>query len=494
MGIIKRQSIKQSIVSYAAVGVAAISTVFIYPLEKEMYGLAAFILSLAQFWAPFILLGLNGVSIRFFPQFRHESKNGQGFLFFLMAGVAAGSFIFVLLWGVFGDEVRSFYEDRPRIYQQFFPHAIALAILMAFFSLLSVYASNFKRIVVPAIMQNLIRFSLPTLILLFYYQKVLAEGIVVGVVLTYVLALILATGYLRWLGELKWKPDFSWFTAERKREIRVYALFSLLGGLDSIFIIHIDNIMVSSMLDFQSNGAYAIAAFIGNAIAIPALAVLRITAPIISDSFRRNDLAHIGQLYKQTSINLLLAGLFLLICIVVSIEDLFSIMPKSEEMAGGFMIVLLIGLGRIIDMGASTNGLIISYSKYFKFSIVGLFALAAFNIIANYLFIPQYKIVGAALGTVGALAFFNLVKLIFIWWKFKWQPFTLQTVYLLIIAGTTFLLAWNMPVTGIAVVDMVLRSVLVALVYVPSIYYFKISEDVNGLIKNVLEQVRAILK
>ena len=93
--------------------------------------------------------------------------------------------------------------------------------------------------------------------------------------------------------------------------------------------------MVSSMLDFKSNGTYAIAAFIGNVIAIPALAVLRITAPIISDSFRRNDLPHIAQLYKQTSINLLLAGLFLLVCIVVSIEDLFSIMPKSEEMAGG---------------------------------------------------------------------------------------------------------------------------------------------------------------
>ncbi|HHM20653.1 MAG TPA: hypothetical protein ENJ20_01400, partial [Bacteroidetes bacterium] len=101
MGVIKRQSIKQSIVNYLAVGVAAFSTVFIYPLDKEAYGLAGFVLSTAQFAMPFIILGFNGVSVRFFPQYLADRQKEHGFLFFILSGVTFGAVLFVLLWLLF---------------------------------------------------------------------------------------------------------------------------------------------------------------------------------------------------------------------------------------------------------------------------------------------------------------------------------------------------------------------------------------------------------
>src|SRR5690606_40734310 len=66
----------------------------------------------------------------------------------------------------------------------------------------------------------------------------------------------------------------------------------------------IDSIMITTMIDAESNGTFAIALFIANVIAIPTDAIGQITSPILSQAFQDNNLAHIRMLYKRTSINL----------------------------------------------------------------------------------------------------------------------------------------------------------------------------------------------
>ena len=490
MGVIKRQSIKQSIVNYLAVGVAAISTIFIYPLDKEAYGLAQFVISTALLCMPFIMLGISGATIRFFPKFQEDQKGGQGFLFFMLLGVGVGALVFILLWLLFREKILAIYAECPEIYRRFFPHIITIAILMAFLQLFITYSSNFKRIVIPAMLQNLIKLSLPILILLFVFDQIDENGIINGIALTYIIALLLGILYVAYLKELKWKPDFSWFTKKRRKEIGTFALFSLGSGIGSVLAFRIDSIMISSLIDFESNGVYNIAAFIANVIAIPTAAIMQITAPIVSESFKEKDLNHVSFLYKQSSLNLMLAGLFLFVCIVASVEDLFSIMPKSEEMIGGFMIVLLIGAARVIDMATSINNHIINYSQYFRFSLVAILLLAVVNVFANYMLIPRFGIIGAAMASLGALAVFNLAKLLFIYWKFKIQPFSKKTIYLSVLAGVCFLIAFNLPATEVALVDILIKSLVIAVIYLPAIYYLKISDEVNKLIDSVLGLVR----
>lgn len=66
MGIIQRQGIKYSIVNYFGVLLGAISTIFIYPLDKEVYGLFRFIVDSANFFTPFILIGSQPLVLDFF--------------------------------------------------------------------------------------------------------------------------------------------------------------------------------------------------------------------------------------------------------------------------------------------------------------------------------------------------------------------------------------------------------------------------------------------
>jgi O-antigen/teichoic acid export membrane protein len=488
MGVIQRQSIKQSLVNYIGVGIAAISTILIYPQDTETYGLARFIIDTSLMLAPFLMLGFSSVTIRFFPHFKEEQKGHRGFLFFLVLSVSVGAIVFILLALLFKDQFYSIYAKKPHIYQQFLPYLVPLAILIAFSQLFYNYSSNFKRIAIPAIFQNLIKISLPLLILFFIWEYLSIDQVIEGIVATFALALIGLIAYVYWLGELKMKPDFSLLTKNRMKEIRGFAFYSLFSSVGSVLAFRIDMFMVPTLLDFKENGIYAIAMFIASAIAIPTNAIAQISGPIVTESIKNNDLVHVKQLYQSSSINLLLVGLLLFVCIMASIEDLFSIMPKSEELSEGLMVVFLIGIAKIIDMGTSINNQIINYSKYYRFGFYAILLMATFNITANLILIPKYQIIGAAAATLLSLGIYNLVKMVFLQVKFKMQPFTLNTIWVILIAGVAYVISLLIPMTGIAIVDILLKSCVIGVVYISAVLYFNISPELGYLLNNTIKK------
>src|SRR5690606_18843103 len=84
MGVIRRQGIKKSLILYFGVLIGIASTLYIYPLEEDIYGLARFLLSMAGLLAPFLSWGVNSLAIRFFPVFRDKQTGHQGFLGLLL--------------------------------------------------------------------------------------------------------------------------------------------------------------------------------------------------------------------------------------------------------------------------------------------------------------------------------------------------------------------------------------------------------------------------
>ncbi|MBK8042484.1 MAG: hypothetical protein IPK21_07350 [Haliscomenobacter sp.] len=85
MGIIIRQGIKRSIIQFLGVGIGAASTLFIYPLALETYGLAQFLLNTAAFF-PLRNLGHQRPDRKVFPAFKDEQHGHNGFLGFLLGG------------------------------------------------------------------------------------------------------------------------------------------------------------------------------------------------------------------------------------------------------------------------------------------------------------------------------------------------------------------------------------------------------------------------
>ena len=248
--------------------------------------------------------------------------------------------------------------------------------------------------------------------------------------------------------------------------------------------------MIPTLIDFTSNGAYAIAAFIGSAIMIPGTAVMQISSPIIAKSIQEGDWKNVGSIYTKASTNLTLIGLFFFVAIICSVEDLFSMMSKPEEMVSGFSVVLFICLAKLIDMMTSVNNQIINYSKYYRFGMWAIIVLGIMNVFLNLFLIPKYGITGAAMATFTSLVLYNILKLGFIYYKFKIQPFTKQTWMLIFIASLSFVAGYFIPITGTAWMDILIRSIAIGIVYLPTVLYLKISPDVNDLLNKRWEKIK----
>jgi len=462
MGIIERQGIKQSLAAYVGVLIGVVNLLYIYPkfLTEDELGLIRFIIDTAMMVAPLIFLGSNTIIIRFFPHFKDAEKKHNGFLFFLCAILGVGFLLFLLGSFFFQEDIVSYYTCKNELFT-------------------------------PVLPDIFIKICLPLLVIGFALEVISFNQIFLGVLLAYVVVLLGQIGYLRYLGQFYLKPNFSRFNTPLLKEMGSYGAYGILGSLGSRLAERIDIIMLASLSTLDYTGIYVIPLFISNVIDIPRKAISRITSPIVAEKWKEQKIEEINSLYQKTSLNQFIIGLWVLIGIWLSVDDLFSIIPRGDKYALGKYVVLILGTARVVDMITGVNSEIIGYSKYFRFNLYMILCLAAFNVCINYLLIPEFNINGAAMATLSSVIVFNLMKFVILKWKLNMQPFTWQTLWVLIIGLTAyFITAYCIPLTGSAIANMAIKSILVTLIFFGGIFYFKLSDELLALLKKTLEVVK----
>jgi len=490
MGIIQRQSIKQSIVNYLAVAIGFVN-VFIYTttFTTSQLGFYQVLMSTAAMIVPFVQLGSNNLNIRYFPQFKNEDNKHNGFLFLVLIYPFIGFLLFLIIAFIFKDTIVGWYIEDNAAYVHYFHYGVYLVLILSVISVLGTYSSNFKRIVVPAIFNNLlVKIAVPLLAILFYFEYLSFEGFIQAVVVLFMVVLLLLLGYVNWLGQLHLKPNFKLLNKGILAEMVNFQGYTLLVGMGSILATRIDLFMVATLLGWSYGGVYSIVLIISQVIEIPKQAIASIINPIISEAWKKNDLAHIDELYKKSALNQLIAGIFIFIGIWLSIDDLFSLIPNGEDYRSGKMVILILGIAKLVDMAAGVNGIIITYSKYFRFNFYAILVLAVLNVVNNYLLIPIYELNGAALATLFSVFIFNLVKLIYLKMKIGLQPFTWKTLWVIVIGLVSYFVVTLIPTVEPIFLNMFVKSVAVTVLYGALIVGLNVSEDINGIVNNGLDR------
>ena len=115
-------------------------------------------------------------------------------------------------------------------------------------------------------------------------------------------------------------------------------------------------------------------------------------------------------------------------------------MPNGNNFLEGKMVIIVIALGKLINMALSVNGHLLQNSKYYYVNTYSIVLLGILTVVTNLIFIPKWGILGAAIASALSLVVFNLVKFLFILYKFKMHPFSLMTVpAVIIILLTSFI-------------------------------------------------------
>ncbi len=487
MGIVIRQSLKQSAAAYIGVAMGMLNVLVVYPLAftREELGVLQFLRETALMVAPFVFLGGNALAIRFFPQFRDEQRGHNGFLFFLLAMVATGFALFMGVWVSFRPQVWSWYTDEGQLVQQFLPLLPPLVLLAALAQMLTQYTANFHRIVVPYALNELsVKLVVPALALGYFAQKLAFEQVVWGVLWMHLLIVVGLVMYLWQLGQLHLRPSRRLLTWQRLRQMAEFASFGLLGGLGGRLASRIDIFMLTTLATPTATGVYYLSSVVGNVIDVPRQALSRISAPIISDAMNAGQREKVADMYRRTALNQLAAGVCILTGILLSLDDLFALIPNGEKYAAGKVVVWLLGLSNLINMATGINEEIITYSPYYRFKFYFITALAGFNVLANMWLIPQFEIAGAALATLLSVALYNLLKSGLLWWKMGLLPFSWRMLGLLALGGVLYLLlGWWQP-DWPPLFRLMFRSVLFVCAFVPLMLLGRLAPDVNALLSD----------
>lgn len=328
-----------------------------------------------------------------------------------------------------------------------------------------------------------------------HFRALIDEKVFTNLLLTsHFLSLIALLIYTLKIGNVTFKIDKSIITKKISLEMFRYSSIAIIGGLGSILVFRLDAIMISSMIDFKSAGIYSVMLFLANVIELPAKSIDSISAPIISSSWKTNDTATIFNIYQKSTFNLLIIGLILFVLISTNLNDILKLTTNSSNLDLGKFAFIYLGLAKIIDMVTGVNNQIIGQSKYYSFNLIAIAFLGILSVVTNYFFIQVFGIVGAAMATLISLSFFNLMKFIFIWYKFKMQPFNtkhLQAILIIAVAGGASFLV---PQIDIILVPIVLKSSIIVGIAVPILYFLKISEDVNIVIDSIISKIRKFVR
>jgi hypothetical protein len=97
---------------------------------------------------------------------------------------------------------------------------------------------------------------------------------------------------------------------------------------------------------------------------------------------------------------------------------------------------------------------------------------------------------GAALSTVISILLYTLAKFIFLWIKFRLQPFTKRSLCIAFSLIATLLLINIMPDAQSVFIDIITRSTLITIIFMSMIVGFRVSEELNLFIAQVIGKIK----
>jgi O-antigen/teichoic acid export membrane protein len=436
MGIVRNQSIKNSISFYIGMTFGAINTVIIYPNvfkdNPEYFGLIQIILAYAIVVSAFTTLGIPKTFVRFFPAIKEKGQ-----LYFLSLIIPLLGFFFASIsYFLFKEQLFEFLNPSNLLKDNFF-YIILLVFFIGFYDVLTAISRSFLSAVTPIVINEVfLKIYTMSVLLLHWFGYVdfttFLQIYLFGYFLKFAILLLIQFFNNRFV--------FSFSVKDlHLKEMLSYGLYVLVGGTSMIIVSRLDMIMLGSLRNLQEVAYYTVAFFIGNAIMVPAKSITAISVPLIAKAWENQDLDKIHILYRKSSINQLIIGGVFFLCIWLNIDQVFLLLP--EKFSAGKWVVFYIGLSQLFNMASGLNGQIILNSKYYRYDLFTSVFLVFVTITTNFFLILNYGINGAAMATAISILLFNLIRLILIKVKMNMHPFSLQTFYtILLLFGLYFLL------------------------------------------------------
>jgi O-antigen/teichoic acid export membrane protein len=492
MGIIKRQGIQNSIVSYTGVIIGYINVMVLFPrvLEVDEVGLTRILPYIAVFLAQFSALGFANAGIKFFPFFRDKAQGHHNFLMVFLGVPLLGFGAITVLYLLFEPQILDYFGKEEKLLRAYSFYILPLGFFTLLFNLFNAYLTSLYKTVVPSLAKDLLlRLGTTACVLLYYFDLVDFAGFLfLFIAVNSGLALVLLA-YLLWLRQFQVSLATTPLQDKPIGPMVRYGLYALLGNLSSVIITMIDSVMIGHYENLGSVGVYTTAVNVASIILIAGSSIFKIALPQIADFWKTENLVGMQKLYQQvTRINLVTGGL-LYIGICANIDNLFALLPP--EYSAGRLVIIFMCTARLIDLATGINGHILITSPHYRLDLGFNILLSVLTIVANNYFIPRYGIAGAAFVFMAVYALINSMRVFCVWLFYRMQPFGWSSLQVLAVGALAYGAGASLPFVKHTLVDIVVRSGLITLIFGAGVLAFNLAPEITGKVTAYLGRKKA---
>jgi O-antigen/teichoic acid export membrane protein len=281
MGIIAKQSIQGTIVTYLGVAVGFVTTFFVLTrfLTAEEIGLARVLVDAATLFIGLAQLGTSSSIIRFYPHFKANKrgseiapqhatsisgdpakakgeKNEHGFFFWTLIVPLIGFALFTAIYCACHEPLSQWFGEKSPLFVEYYYMVLPMAFFMLYQTVFETNANVRMHIVVPRMVRELItRIGLLVVYLLYAFECLTINGFVIALCGVYAVAMLCNMAYLFSLGEISLRPDWQ-FLRENRPLIRQYILYTgflLVSAVASVLAPTLSSFFITRSLIIQEH-------------------------------------------------------------------------------------------------------------------------------------------------------------------------------------------------------------------------------------------------
>ena len=508
MGVVVRQSIKGAIMNYLGVIVGFFTTFFIVTkyLTTEEVGLTRVLVDASILLSGLAQLGTSTSAMRYYPYFKDEKERDHGFFGWSVIIPFVGFIIFSILFFVFKQPIENYFSQNSELFVDYIYFVIPMSFFMTYLLVFETNSNLLMRIVIPKFIREVgIRLMTLVVYLLYAFDVINLDGMVISLCLTYGIATVLNIIYLFSLKKVSFKIEPAYVSKWLRKDFIFYTLFLIATSLAGNLIPVLNTFFVSGKLGLAVAGINTIAVYIASIVEIPYRSLAAISRPHISQGMKDNNMLDVNNMTKNVSLHQFMASMFIFFLIWINIDLVYSLIPNGNVYDEAKFVVLILSVVKIINTSLNVGATVLSYSKYYYYSLLFTIILTVTAIYMNIKLIPIWGMEGAALASLVSYIVYYAFLLTFVNWKIKVSPFSIKELYTMLIVLSMFVIdfllqnyiseyiisIFNVELIG-RILDSIVRTSVLSVLGIVIIYKSRISKQVNDIIDKFLSMLKLI--
>lgn len=497
MSSIRRQSIISSIVIYIGFGVGLLNTYFFTRqgnFTEAEYGLTTIFIAIATMMSAFAAMAMPSYIFKFYPYYNDNLPPKKNDIITWALLVSCIGFILVMIagWTLKHLVIKKFGTNSPQLvtyYYWIFPMGFGLTI----FTVLEAFAWSLHKSIVTNFFKEVQWRLLTTILIVLFVTNTIKDFDLFIKLFAFTYPGIAISLFFYLLVTKKIHFTFTVSKVSRRFFKKIIALCTFVYGGTVIFTISqvFDTIVIASVLENGSAkaGVFGLATIMTSIIQAPQRGIISASISHLSKAWKDKNMALLQKVYQRSSINQLVFACAIFLLIWMNFTDGINTFGVKPAYLDAYWIFFILGLTKIVDMGTGVNAQIIATSTYWKFELISGVILLIVMLPLTYILTKNYGIIGPAIATLISITIYNVIRIVFLWKKFRLFPLTIQSLYTIVLAAACYGICYFAFKDMHGLTGMFTRSISFIILYSTGAIYMKLSPDIQPVIQTIQKRL-----